>query len=49
MLGEHQNNSDFIVFITLKEMENVMILNTEFLQTAGKIYLYFCNILNKTQ
>ena len=49
MLGEHQNDSDFIVFITLKETEDVTILNTGFLQTAGKINIYFCNILNKTK
>ena len=41
MFGEHQNNLDFTVFITLKEMEDVTILNTESLQTAGKIDLYF--------
>ena len=41
MFGERQNNLDFTVFITLKETEDVTILNTEFLQTAGKIDLYF--------
>ena len=41
MFGERQNNLDFTVFITLKETEDVTILNTESLQTAGKIYLYF--------
>ena len=41
MFGERQNNLDFTVFITLKETEDVTILNTESLQTAGKIDLYF--------
>ena len=41
MFGEHQNNLDFTVFITLEETEDVTILNTESLQTAGKIDLYF--------
>ena len=41
MFGEHQNNLDFTVFITLKETEDVTILNIESLQTAGKIDLYF--------
>ena len=39
MFGERQNNLDFTVFITLKETEDVTILNTESLQTAGKIGL----------
>ena len=39
MFGEHQNNLDFTVFIILEETEDVTILNTEFLQTVGKLDL----------
>ena len=46
MFGERQNNLDFTVFITLEETEDVMILNTESLQTASKIDLSL--ILEKT-
>ena len=40
MFGEHQNNLDFIVFTIWKKMEHVTILNTEFLQTACKTYVF---------
>ena len=47
IIGEHQNDMDFIVSMILKKTEDVTILNTEFLQTANNIS-FVCRSLHKT-